>query len=42
MGQPDTVNQLPASARLLNSEFEKLLEEPYDFLPLEHTAYNYG
>ena len=42
MGQPDTVNQLPDRARLLNPKFddiEKLLPEPitpslWDILPV--------
>ena len=42
MGQADTMNQLPDRAGLLNPKFdvvEKLLAEPYNTLPLVHTAY---
>ena len=41
MGQPDSVNQLPDRARLLNPKFndiEKLLPEPYNTLSLGHTC----
>ena len=42
MGQPDTVNQLPDHARLLNPKVdvgEKLHVESYNTLSLGHTAY---
>ena len=42
MWQPDTLNQLPNRAPLLNPKFdavEKWLVEPYDTLSLGHTAY---
>ena len=45
MGLPDTVNQLPDCARLLDSTFdvvEKLHVEPYNTLSLGHSAYNGG
>ena len=49
MGQPDTVNQWPDRARLLNPKFdvvkklpvEPSLVEPCNTISLEHTAYNY-
>ena len=45
MGQPDTVNQLPDCARLLDLTFdvvENLHVEPYNTLSLGHAAYKWG
>ena len=46
MGQPDTVNQLPDHAPLLNHKFDDVKKIasvlPYNILSLGHTAFKWG